>query len=576
MDENDVQGFLHKLEGKWRGGLQLLLLPAAVMAVATFFIWKFHGLSSAEGMEQAQIARELARGNGFSTKVIRPLGIWEFQSHNRTFPAGNIPDVFHAPLNPLINSFFLRLDRASWRMTGQQTIYPPDLLIAEVAMAFFALALAVNYLTARLLFGDMIAAAGTGLAIACNAFWQFALSGLPQMLMLFLFSACLYALARAMDARLANASAARWLAGAGALFGLLGLAHGLTIWIFAGALVYAGVAFRPRGRQALLMLLTFSLVYAPWLVRNWRVCGNPFGLAGFSALGGITVSGDFLMRSLTLGTLVISTPSTLAKLDTQAVFQLNHLYALLGASPLAPLFLVALLHRFRRPQAADFRWGLAYMGLGAVAGMTVFGLEATEDLAASDLYILFVPLFIFYGLAFILSLWRRLMAEGPSYRTHLLVALYFLSAIPILGAGRGRSIFHWPPYAPPSISVLNKWTTDDEITASDIPWGVAWYADRKCLWLPLTIKEFTDMDQSRLLGHPLVGIYLTPVSCDAPYYSGILYGDNKDWVPLILIHGKERPLNLPANFPLHAAIRLPFNRECIYYSDRNRWSEPGD
>ena len=32
----------------------------------------FRGLSTAAGMEQAQLAREIARGNGYQTKVIRP------------------------------------------------------------------------------------------------------------------------------------------------------------------------------------------------------------------------------------------------------------------------------------------------------------------------------------------------------------------------------------------------------------------------------------------------------------------------------------------------------------------------
>ena len=32
--------------------------------------------------------------------------------------------------------------------------------------------------------------------------------------------------------------------------------------------------------------------------------------------------------------------------------------------------------------------------------------------------------------------------------------------------------------------------TEDEIIASDMPWGVAWYADRKSLWIPMTINDF--------------------------------------------------------------------------------------
>ena len=56
-----------------------------------------------------------------------------------------------------------------------------------------------------------------------------------------------------------------------ALFGLLALAHGLTIWLFAGVLFFSGFYFRPRGRAAIIMLGVFLLIYGPWLVRNERV-----------------------------------------------------------------------------------------------------------------------------------------------------------------------------------------------------------------------------------------------------------------------------------------------------------------
>ena len=64
-----------------------------------------------------------------------------------------------------------------------------------------------------------------------------------------------------------------------------------------------------------------------------------------------------------------------------------------------------------------------------------------------------------------------------------------------------RSRVQWPPYIPPSIAQLADWTREDEMIMSDMPWAVAWYADRKSLWLPMTIKAFIDLnDYNQLKG----------------------------------------------------------------------------
>ena len=49
----------------------LLLIVMAGLHVKVLF----RGLDSAHGMEQAVIAREVARGNGLVTKVIRPAAV---------------------------------------------------------------------------------------------------------------------------------------------------------------------------------------------------------------------------------------------------------------------------------------------------------------------------------------------------------------------------------------------------------------------------------------------------------------------------------------------------------------------
>lgn len=575
--DKEVQTFVHTLEeGKWVPWVRFALLVTAMMVLTLIFSSRFRGLSTANGIEQAQIAREIARGNGFTTKMIRPLAVWQLTSdkegaNNKQFPADKVPDTYNAPLNPYVNSFFLGMIRDSWGMTPKINLYVGDRAISLVAILFFLLSVAVNYFTAKRLFDQRLALLGLGLVVVCYSFWEYALSGLPQMLMLFLFSLCAYTLLRALEARGSNGSVSPWAAAAGLLFGLLALTHGLTICIFVGALLYVAFSFRPRGLHALIMLGVFLVVYTPWLVRNYQVCGNPLGLGVYSLLQGVTQSESEMMRSMKMGAVAFSPTTFHSKLQGQAIFQLNHFYELLGASIMAPMFFVSLLHSFKRPETASFRWLLLVMGAAASIGMGVDGLAVHEEAQSNALFILFVPLMIFYGLAITLVLFTRLEITMRLGRLGLIAGIFVISAFPLLGNLLiQQGIFHWPPYVPPFISILNTWTNDNEIIVSDMPWAVAWYADRKSLWLPTTIEDFVKVNDFNELGSPLVGLYLTPISGDSAFRREIVNGEYKDWAPFIL-----GMVNLK-NFPLHAVTTLPINRECIYYSDRNRWSERSD
>ena len=68
--------------------IRLAALFVAIIAVTVFSLIRFRGLSTAEGMDQAQIAREIARGNGFTTKTTRPLEYWGAAARGQAVYAG--------------------------------------------------------------------------------------------------------------------------------------------------------------------------------------------------------------------------------------------------------------------------------------------------------------------------------------------------------------------------------------------------------------------------------------------------------------------------------------------------------
>ncbi|EDY19109.1 hypothetical protein CfE428DRAFT_3286 [Chthoniobacter flavus Ellin428] len=596
VNETSVQQMVHTLEqGGWVRRVKVVLLLAAIAFMVYLWFFReyagFKGLPHEKAIEQAEIAREISRGHGFSTKLIRPAALWQFERETGRFPIERIPDTYHAPLNPYINALVFKVmdwanngvkslankaeyfDRYTFEdvMTTKQLVYTYDRIIAFTQLMFFLLAVLINYFTAKRLFDERLAVFSVWLMLLCERFWDYAMSGLPQMLMLLLFSAAAHAMVRAIEAKVAGRSPLPWLIGVGALFGLLALAHGLTIWLFAGALFFSVFYFRPRGRDAAIMLGVFVLFYGPWMIRNQIVCGNPVGLGWYSGLDQVRGSESEIMRSMEMPLTGLSPTVFRAKVQNQIILQMNNIFELLGKSLLAPVFFVGLLHLFKRPETSVFRWFILSMWVSGVFGMAVFGMpETATQVKANDLHILFVPLMVFYGLALVLVMWTRLDINIRLLRLAFLTLIFVISAFPFLNQltiffGARTMPVWWPPYYPGSISVLSKWTRENEIIASDMPWAVAWYADRQSLWLPMTVHDFLDLNDYNQLQGRIVGLYLTPVTGDKAFISDIMRGEYKEWSAFI-----TRSVNTK-DFPLKAVTPMAVDGESIYYSDRKRW-----
>lgn len=552
-----IQRAVHALEaGRFAPWIRRALAVAAIAGLALFyFIHEFRGLATSQAMDQAQIGRELARGHGFSTKFARPLAIGQLQANGRNVTQRIWSDTYNAPLPALVDAIALVLVKSHWKMTPRDILYVGDRAIAFVAILLFLGSVAVLFFTARLLFDQRVALLGCGLVLICDMMWQYALSGLPQMLMLLLFNATVYVLVRGVRAQNAGELTRIWLAAAGVGFGLLALSHALTLWIFFAALIFAVFFFRPVGRGS------------PWLVRNEIVFGNPGGLALYAAIDGVNHTEAAHMRHATIDFGDASPGAVRNKLVANALSQGGRLVEYLGWSVVAPIFLVALLHRFRRRETAILRWMLLAMWSGAALGMSIYGIREELGVAANQLHLLFMPLMTCYGLAYLLVQWNRLEIGRQFARAGFLVLLFVLCAFPMMSTmvlSGAKPQIRWRPYAPPYIAVLNDWMKPEEITASDMPWAIAWYADRRSIWLPETVKAMTDLSDYNVLGAPLNGLYLTPVSGSENTLSDILKGEYKDWAAVIL-----RSIDVQ-KFPLKWATLLGFENECIFFSDHDR------
>ena len=564
-----VQRLVHAIEAGgaavWvRRGLAVVV----VVSLALFyFIHEFQGLATSQAMDQAQIGREIARGHGWRTNLIRPRAIGQLQNNGKNVQRKIWADTYNAPLPPLVNAIALLPVKARLKMTPRDITYVGDRAIVFVSILFFIGAVVVLFFIVRRLFDRRLALLACSLVLICDTIWQYSLTGLPQMLLLFLFCLTNYFLLRAVQAQFGGDPVGVWLALAGLGFGLLALTHALTIWIFVGALIYGAFFFRPRGYPAMVMLVAFAIIYAPWLVRNFIVCGQPGGVAIYSVLDNVRQSEAGWMRHVDLDLQDIGPGYFRNKITAELDKQFDRLFEYLGWSVVAPLFFVGLLHRYKRPETAALRWMILAMWGGAVLGMATYGMRAEQNFSANQLHLLFIPLMTCYGLAFLLVLWNRTEISLRLARIGFLALLFLLCGWPMvhtmLLAPRKASI-RWPPYVPPYIAVLNSWMKPEEITASDMPWAIAWYADRPALWLPDSIRVMTEFNDYKVLGAPINGLYLTPISGSQNTLGDILKGEYKDWAAVIL-----RSIDIK-KFPLPWATLLGLENECVFFSDHDR------
>ncbi len=567
-----IQRAVHIVEvGAGARWIRRAALLALVAGLALFYLLhEDRGLATPQAMDQAQIGRGMLHGELWKTKVARPLGIGLLQRNGKNVAQKIWTDTYNAPLPPLVDAIALLPVRSHRQISRDDPVFLGDRMIALMSIVLFLGSIAVLFLIARRLFDERLAAVACALVLLGDSFWQYALSGLPQMLLLLLFNLTLYCIMRALDAPASQKSKLRWLALTGAGFGLLALSHALTIWIFGAALIFSAFHFRPRLRSLAFLLGPFLALYTPWLLRNYLVCGHPGGLAFYAIFDQLGMSEAALMRQPNFDWHTVRLSAVVAKWNSNAFAQADHIFQYLGWSVAALFFFAALLHPFRRAATATARWLVLALWAGAFCGMAFYGIHEEQGVAANQLHLLFVPIMTCFGLAFLLVQWNRWGISHQLARLGFLTLIFLLCSWPmisnlLLASPKGR--FHWPPYLPPAIAVINNWMRPEEITASDMPTAVAWYADRRSIWLPQTVQMQVEMSDYDLLGGPINGLYLTPISGNQNQLGDILKGEYKDWAAVIL-----RTVDLQ-KFPLRWGTFLSPEGECVFFSDHDRAKE---
>lgn len=615
-----AQEFIHRLEeGVFSRFIQAAAVALVFAAIALVFnLRAFRNLGTEEGMDAAQLARNLAAGRGYVTYNVSPLSIHlvkrqqaeriaakeaaglpvaaqDFMDQARL--RNNHPDLANAPLYPFLLSLYFRVVEPDHAIQPGSPFnrHRPDLLIAFFNQAWFGLNLCLVFLLARRLFDSPVAWTSMLLFAATGLFWRISASGQSTMLLLAIFLTLLWLLAGIATNQgpageagprgrpLLTAAAIGLMLGLGFLtryaFGWLVIPVTLFLLLYGGARRFAITA---------LALVVFALVITPWIQRNLQVSGTPFGTAGYAVFQMTDkFPDDEIPRSLAPDFRSFSFPDYARKFKHNVADLLQKELPTLGGTWLTAFFLVGLMVVFRNAALNRIRgFLLVVMALFVVVqalGRTHLS-EVSPVINTDNLLVLLTPAVIIFGVSFFFMLLDQWNVPEFGFRVALTGMFGVVVSLPLMFMLVSRtSPIAYPPYFPPVIQLTANWLRESEQMMSDIPWAVAWYGDRQCIrWTRDPDEDFYEVyDYDK----PVNALYLSPRALDARFLTGLLKGPGAKWGRPFLVNVVARQ-EIPKEFPLKYAPPRGFwpenpdpryydpeapRPEQLFLSDRIRW-----
>lgn len=541
----------------------LLAIFIGVIAISQLFI-VYRGLSNDAAMDQAQIARQIARGEGFTTKFLRPRNISDHVKALRekapyeeiSVDFDHFRDTNQSMVYPYVLATALKVtgyDKFDEKRmdTGLSNIYGGDRVVSGVSMIFYLISLVLTYTLIRRLFDDVVAGSTVLLMGVSSPLLAYATSGLPQPFLtciVLTIGHILISLIRADDQeqrkRSIILSCVVYL-----LLVILCLTNAMCISTTIGFIVFAAIFFQPRGLHAAIgAAFMIFLVLIPGII-SMADYGGVLRHLTYGVFGGFGASeANTLLRTTSESALVFNTGNFFLRLLGYTFSQVNSMYENMGGIVTVPFFLLSLFTRFRRREVEGIKWAVFSMWVGSCAAMALFGED--KIVSVSQISTLFTPFFAAYGLTQVFNYLSR-MQLGTAYesvRNLAIAVIVFVSAgmflfqLPrelYMGVwSSAKGIPNFPPYYPPVLNgKLHDITNPNDIIVTDQPWAVAWYADRKALWIPLSINDYVkDLEDAFKLGRQGVqGFLITPTSHTMPKggVSGIIR-QMGDFTPLAL------------------------------------------
>jgi hypothetical protein len=541
------QEFIHWLEmGAGARWLRLAAALAITLAVSLLITWKqFHGPQTEATLEQADVGRQLARGQGFTTQINHAETVALVESRGGRFDARSpLPELYQPPLYSIVIAGALRIVPSAKRAAlftmppEASDGYGADYFLLAINLALFWIAAWLTYLLGRRVFEPRVGWMSAIALLVSLAFWQetLSLNGTPLLMVLALTAFLVWhhvdMLAQPREDRgtgSSDAGAARqpkllpWIGVLGGVCGLLFLAEYTAGTLLLVALTYVATRFVGSVRWSGLGLLIvgFAVVSGPWIARNVAIAGNPVGLASQDvALKAGDPTADPPAVRATLAP--EGPPISLRKLGNKTLTSLqDDLKSRLwsgGAMWLVAFFVAGWLYGFRSPVANRMRW--IFTAALFVLMLAQAALNSGE--AERRVVVWLAPLIIVFGAGFFFVLLGS-NARLAAWPRAVAAALLVLQSLPLVHdalAPPPGIRFQYPPYFP---ALLRGLRTELELRRSagdfgvmaDVPAGVAWYGDTRVWAQPPRLHDF----YSIALQQPPGELLLTPRTLDRPFFT---------------------------------------------------------
>jgi hypothetical protein len=590
--------------------LRVGLTVLGVVLLTVGYNWRaFRNFGTQEAMDGAQLARNIAQGKGYTTLFIRPFSIYLLKKRNKAREGapdvgavadpgrlrGMHPDLANPPVYPVVLAGLMKVlpfdytittTKPFWSNGGRFWRFKPDFMITMFNQLLFLAVITLVFFLARRLFDPAVAWLSSGLLLGTELFWRFSVSGLSTMLLVVIFLGLVWCVVLLEE----EARAPRWAPWviiilallSGAIVGLGGLTRYAFGWLIIPVVAFV-ILFGGRRRVvlALIALVAFLVVMAPWVARNYYVSGKPFGTATYTVVETtILYPENRLERSLEPDFSRLYLMAFWLKLNTNLRQIITIELPKLGGSWVTAFFLVGLLIGFRNVAITRMRYFLMgcvlVLTLTQALGRTQLS-EESPDINSENLLVLLVPLVLVYGVSLFYMLLEQMRLPFREVR-YIVIGLFSLAAcLPMIFVFMPPKTnpVAYPPYFPPAIQTIAGWLKEKELAMSDIPWAVAWYGQRQCVWLtlkctpdskdPNTHEDFFAINDYQ---KPINLLYLTPQTMDARFLSQWIRAGEQSWGSFILESMVQK--KVPSYFPLSESQSgwLP---EQLVLTDFQRW-----
>lgn len=558
------------ISSTWR-----LVFYAALIGMALLQVFvTFRGLRSAAGMEQAVLARELARGNGFTTKCVRPAAWKQVLAARPDTPPDALPAASTPPLPALLLAPCFKLASSFWTFQPGRdgVVYALDRIVAAAGAGALLLLILNLHGLARTLFDEKVAVVTAVAAGLSQPLWNLAVSGSPRMLLALELVVALRLAWSVMERQAGGESVTgRALALGGTLAAMMST-HGFG-WLWAVMMLAWLALAMPRAAGRLLALAggPVLVMLVLWLARNLSTTGDLLGTAKLALRSLLATTGEDMVARVFGESAPAAGLQQIARVTTlRLAAQWGGIFGHLGLLPGAVLFPLALAHRFRRRECRLFVWLLAAMlGTSSLVMALIGPVTDLED--EHNVLLALAPPMTAFGTALATMLWLRWHPVARTFQErwgHALV-LVGVSAFPLLAslpdslrAGlvlRGH-LSQWPPYAADRVALVGRLLEEDEVLLADAPWFTAWYTDKASIWLPVRRADLPPLQSAvEQTGRRIAGVVVTPYSARAEYLGQLFEGPWGEWPDVILrglLLAFEREMRTWPDFPYTVAVPL--------------------